>query len=244
MTVNRYKKQILVEQFGKKGQNKLLNSKVVIIGAGGLGSNSANILTRAGVGSIEIVDDDVVDITNLHRTSIFNEEDVGKSKAMVLEKRLKITNSDVVIHGTKKKVTRKNIWSLIKNADIVLDGSDNMETRFLINDVCIKQKISWVYAGVTSAIGMVMGIVPEKTPCLRCISQSIPSPIMPSNISTFGIIPGVTASIQCMEAIKILLGDDIAGLIIYDIWKQQFEITNLRRNPECICCSKHIFEFL
>ena len=244
MNIKRYKKQLLVKEFGKKEQNILKHSTVVIIGAGGLGSNSANILTRTGLGTIEIVDDDIVDITNLHRTSIFDEDDIGKPKSAILEEKLKKINSSICIKGIKARIEKENIDQIIKNADIILDGADNMKTRFLINDFSIKNNIPWVYAGVDSTVGMVMGIVPKKTPCLRCISQNIPSTPNNSEIGTFSVLPIIAASIQCMEAIKMLLGEKTTGLLIYNIWKQQFETMNLKRNPDCICCGKQTFDFL
>ncbi|RLF29448.1 MAG: NAD(P)H-binding protein [Thermoplasmata archaeon] len=244
MDIDRYKKQILVKEFSKNGQDILLQTHVVIIGAGGIGSNSSVILTRMGVGQIELIDDDVVDVTNLHRTSIFNENDVGKPKSKILEKKLGKINSDIRIVGYKKKVTRKNIEKIIRNADIVLDGTDNMQTRFLINDACIKNNIPWVYAGVRETIGMTMGIIPNKTPCLRCISNIIPSRSDPHGVAVLGNLPIVTASIQSIEAIKILLGKQPYGLIIYDLWRQHFEQIDLKKKPYCICCSRKKFEFL
>ena len=118
-----------------------------------------------------------------------------------------------------------------------------METRFLINDASIKNNIPWVYGGVAGTIGMTMGIIPGKTPCIRCISQNISSSST-SGQGTFSILPSIVASIQCMEAIKILLGEKPSGFIIYDIWKQCFEQMIIQRNPACSCCGKHSFEFL
>ena len=242
MNYERYKRQIIVKEFGKHGQDILTNKHVVIIGGGGLGSNSSDILVRIGIGSIDIVDNDSVELINLHRTSIYNEEDIGKPKSQILEEKLRLINSEVTVKGIKKRVTKENIESIVKNADIILDGTDNMETRFLINDVSVKNDIPWIYTGVHSTVGMIMGIIPKQTPCLKCISQSIPEKI--GEIPVFGNLPLTIASIQCTEAIKLLLGKQPSGLIIYDIWKQHFEQMNIKRNPECKCCSKEIFECL
>lgn len=242
MDFEKYRRQMIVTELGKKGQEILSNKHIVIIGGGGLGSNSSEIFVRLGVGNIYIYDEDKVEPSNIHRTSIFNEDDIGKSKAFILQDKLKKINSDVNICGFKEKVTKENISEVAKKADIFLDGTDNMQTRFLINDSAIKNKIPWIYAGVYSTIGMVMGVLPKKTPCLRCISQNILE--KPGEIPVLGNLPLTTASIQCTEAIKILLNKEPSGLIIYDIWRQQFEKINIKRNQNCSCCGKEIFEFL
>jgi len=242
MNSERYRRQIIIPEFGKHGQELISKKHVVIIGGGGLGSNSSEILVRLGVGHIDVVDDDTVELTNIHRTSIFNEDDVGRFKCQVLEEKLQKINSEVKIKGIQKRVTKENIQSIVKNADIILDGTDNMQTRFLINDVSIKNGIPWIYAGVYSTVGMVMGILPKQSPCLKCISQSIPEKT--GVIPVLGNLPLTTASIECTEAIKLLLGKPLSGLIIYGIWKQQFEQINIKRNPGCSCCGNEIFEFL
>lgn len=234
---------MLVPELGVKGQEMLATKKVVLIGGGGLGSNSANILARMGVGRIDIVDDDVVDITNLHRTSVFTENDVGKPKALVLEQKLSVCNSLVQVKGIQQHVTKETIESLVKHADVIVDGTDSMSLRFLINEAAVKQDIPWVYAGVYGMVGMVLGIIPQKTPCFQCVSQAIPE--QPAGeIPVWGSLPGTIASIQCNEIIKILLGKPLAGLIIYDVWKQCFETMDIQKNPTCSCCSKKKFRFL
>jgi len=242
MDLERYRRQMLVKEFGKDGQEIISKKYVVIIGCGGLGSNSSDILTRLGFGRIDVVDDDLVELTNLHRTSIFNEEDVGQYKSQILEEKLQKINSEIKVSGINKKITKENIQTTVKNADIILDGTDNMHTRFLINDISIQNGIPWIYAGVYSTVGMVMGIRPKQTPCLKCISQSIPKKT--SETPVLGNLPLTTASIECTETVKMLLGKQPSGLIIYDIWKQQFEQINIKRNPTCGCCEKEIFEFI
>lgn len=242
MNFERFQRQIIVPELGEEGQQLLSKKHLVIIGGGGLGSNSSNILTRIGIGSIDIVEDDLVELPNLYRTSIFNEEDVGRPKCQILEEKLKIINSEVKIRGIKKRATKENINSIVKNADIILDGTDNMQTRFLINDISVKNNIPWVYAGVYSTVGMVMGIRPKQSPCLKCISQSIPEKT--GEIPVLGNLPLTIASIECTEAIKLLLDKQLSGLIIYDIWNQNFEQMNIKRNPRCSCCQRGIFEFL
>ncbi|MCX6664719.1 MAG: HesA/MoeB/ThiF family protein [Euryarchaeota archaeon] len=244
-TINkeRYKKQLLVPEFSEQKQQKLQQSTVVIIGGGGLGSNSANLLARTGVGTIKIIDDDIIELSNLHRTSLFTEDDIGKTKSMILEEKLSMINSEITIKGINTKADKNNIEELVHKTDIILDGTDNIKTRLLINDASVKNNIPWVYSGVAGTIGMTMGIIPGKTPCIRCISQNISSSSN-SDQGTFSILPSIVASIQCMETIKILLGEKPSGLIIYDIWKQCFEQMNIQKNPACSCCGKHSFEFL
>jgi len=161
-----------------------------------------------------------------------------------LVEKLKTINTSIHIEGIQAHVTRENIDQIVKNADIILDGSDNMDTRFLLNDYAVKNKIPWVYAGVAETVGMVMGIIPNETPCLRCMAQTIPTTAPPADFGTFSLIPVIAASMQCMEAIKILLGEKPAGFMLYDIWKQQFETLKVQKNPGCRCCEKHSFDFL
>jgi molybdopterin/thiamine biosynthesis adenylyltransferase len=235
MSINRYKRQTLVKEFGQKAQEVLARKHAIIIGAGGLGSHSANLLTRIGIGSIDIIDHDIVDITNLHRTSVFSEQDIGKSKALILEEKLRAINTKVRVKGINQKVTSENIWPLVQYADIIIDGTDSIPLRLLINDVSIQHNIPWVYAGVYETIGMVMGILPKKTSCFQCISQEIQKS-GDQETPVLGSLPATIAAIQCNEAIKILLGKQPAGLLIYDVWNQCFDIIDIKRNPYCLMC--------
>jgi adenylyltransferase/sulfurtransferase len=190
-----------------------------------------------GIGSIDIIDDDIVDITNLYRTSVFSEYDIGKSKALSLEERLQFVNRKVQVKGINQKVTSKNIWSFVQQADVIIDGTDSIPLRLLINDISIKHNIPWVYAGVYGTIGMVMGILPKKTSCFQCIAQNIPTS-KDQEIPVFGSLPAMIAAIQCNETIKILLGRQPAGLLIYDVWNQCFDLMDIKRNPYCPMCGK------
>lgn len=242
MQLERYKRQTLVKELGEQGQQQLAEKHVVIIGGGGLGSNSAEILVRMGVGSIVVIDDDPVDITNLHRTSIFTEADIGKAKSLILEGKLQMINTQVKVHGVTLKATKENIETLFEDADIILDGTDNLETRFLINDAAVKKHVPWVYAGVYGTMGMVMGILPEKTPCLCCIAQKIPE--KQPETPVLGHLPLSIAAIQCTEALKILLEKPTAGFILYDVWKQTLDQIPIERNASCSCCVKHKYGYL
>ena len=237
MCTDRYRRQTLVKELGQKGQELLATKHAIVIGGGGLGSHSANLLVRMGIGSIDIIDDDIVDITNLHRTTVFSEHDVGKSKALILQERLQSVNTKVRVKGINQKVTSENIWSLIQHADVIIDGTDSVPLRLLINDKSIQHNIPWVYAGVYETVGMVMGILPKKTPCFQCIAQDIPEP-RAQEIPVLGSLPATIAAIQSNETIKLLLGRQPAGLLIYDVWNQCFDTMDIKRNPYCPMCGK------
>jgi adenylyltransferase/sulfurtransferase len=235
MITDRYRRQTLIKELGQKGQELLATKHVTVIGGGGLGSHSANLLVRMGVGSIDIIDNDIVDLTNLHRTSVFSEDDIGKSKALILEQRLQSVNTKVRVKGFNQKVTAKNIWSLVQNADVIIDGTDSIPLRLLINDISIQHNIPWVYAGVYETVGMVMGIHPKKTSCFRCIAQEIPK-TKAQETPVLGSLPAIIAAIQCNETIKLLLGRQPSGLLIYNVWNQCFDTLNIKRNPHCPTC--------
>jgi molybdopterin/thiamine biosynthesis adenylyltransferase len=238
MKTDRYRRQTLVKELGQKGQELLATKHATIIGGGGLGSHSANLLVRMGIGSIDIIDHDIVDITNLHRTSVFSEHDIGKLKAMILQERLQSVNTKVRVKGFNQKVTSENIWPLVMHADVILDGTDSVPLRLLINDASIQHDKPWVYAGVYETVGMVMGILPNKTPCFQCISHDIPDSST-QEIPVLGSLPATIAAIQCNETIKLLLGRKPAGLLIYDVWNQCFDTMNIKRNPHCTMCGKN-----
>jgi len=237
MGQNRYRRQTLVKELGQKGQKLLASKHIVLIGGGGLGSNSANILVRMGIGSIDIIDYDTIDLTNLHRTSVFSEKDIGRRKASVLKERLQLVNADVQIKAINRKVTSKNIESLVDTSDILIDGTDNIPLRLLLNKIALKHNIPWVYAGVHETVGMVMAIMPKKTACFHCITPNIPVQ-KTQEIPVLGSLPATIAAIQCNEAMKVLLGKRPAGLIIYDVWNQCFDVLNIKRNSYCPLCGK------
>ncbi|MFO7678400.1 MAG: HesA/MoeB/ThiF family protein [Thermoplasmatota archaeon] len=237
MDLKRYHRQTLVPEIGSKGQLLLQDKTVLIIGGGGLGSSSSEILTRMGIGKIIVVDYDFVDESNLHRTSLFSEKDIDAPKASTLKKKLQNINSKTSIQAHNKRVTKENIETFITTIDLIIDATDNIDTRFLINTISLKKNIPWVYAGVYSTVGMVMGILPKQTPCFNCLSNAV----TPQNtqIPVLGNLPMIAAGIQCTEAIKILLGKPLSGLIIYDIWKQNFDHLMIKKNPKCKSCGKN-----
>ncbi len=249
MHVNdRYSRQILLKYIREKGQKILNQSKVVIIGCGALGTTLANNLVRNGIGYIKVVDRDIVELNNLQRQNLFNEEDIGFPKASTIAKKLNKINSDIKIEYIVDDVNYKNIEKIIKNMDMVLDGTDNMLIRFLINDACEKHCIPWVYGGAIETYGMTMNIIPGKTPCFRCIIQNLPETGVLPTCDTVGVInsiPTIIASIQSTEAMKILLRKDYnKDLIIYDVWNHNFQKIKVKKKKNCKCCSKHNYEFL
>lgn len=242
MNDRRYHRQISVPELGAKGQKTLHNSSIVVIGGGGLGSHIADLLVRMGCGTLTIIDDDTVDLTNLHRTALFTEKDIGQPKAYVLEQKLSTINTASTITGIEERIDAQSIQSFTKTADLLMDGTDNMHTRFLINDSAVKYRVPWVYTGVQSTVAMIMGIIPKQTPCLHCLTSVYHDTQEPLPI--LGMLPATAASIACGEAMKLLLHQQPSGLIMYDIWNQQFDRLTVQRNTTCPCCAKDQFTSL
>lgn len=246
---SRYSRQMILPEIGRDGQKKLMDSSVVIIGCGALGNVVANNLTRAGIGKLVVVDRDIVDTVNLHRQSLFTESDIGVPKAYAIAKKLKEINSDICIEYITDDVHSDNIEKIVSDVDVVIDGTDNMDTRFVINDVCVKNDIPWVYGGAVGTYGMCMAIIPNNTPCFRCVFPHLPpAGSLPTceNAGILNTIPVVIGAMETTESIKILIRkEDIAHhLIVYDIWRQEYQVIKISRNNNCICCVRHDFEFL
>lgn len=250
-TNDRYIRQTIFAPLGAPGQARLLASRVVIIGCGANGTVMANTLARAGVGSLVIVDRDFVELNNLQRQVLFDEDDVarGTPKAIAAVEKLWRVNSSIKIESIVADVNAENIEDLIEGATLVMDGTDNFETRFLINDACVKHNIPWVYAGAVASYGMTMTIVPRETACLRCVFQREPAPGTLPTCDTAGVIGpivNVMASIASAEAIKFIAGAGKrnAGLINIDLWENSFDSFAIARNPNCICCAQNKYEYL
>jgi molybdopterin-synthase adenylyltransferase len=248
----RYARQILLAGIGEAGQQKLLRSKAVIVGCGALGTVIANTLARAGVGHLVIADRDFIELNNLQRQVLFDEEDIsrGLPKAVAAAQKLSRVNSSIRIEPVVADVHFGNIEALIRGADVVLDGTDNFEIRYLINDACLKNGIPWIYGGVIAAHGMSMTILPGKTPCLRCLFREAPPPGAAATCDTAGVlgpVVGVIASIEAAEAMKILTGQGRLneGLIAVDLWANTFEqIAIPGRADDCPACGRGNYEFL
>lgn len=249
---NRYSRQIILPNIKKAGQEKLSKATVTVIGMGALGSIISETLVRAGIGKIRIVDRDVVDLDNLHRQILYNEQMVGEPKAVVAAEYLQSINQDVNVTPYMKDLNFSNIELIVSNSNIILDGTDNLETRFLINDYSIKTGIPWIYGGVVGTQGMTMNIIPDKkssNPCFRCLVSEIPAAGSLPTCDTFGIlntVPTIIGSFQCTEAFKFILGNRNLNqkLIYYDVWTHEFRTLEIQKNDTCKCCVKHDFEYL
>lgn len=253
MNLERYSRQILFHGIGKAGQERLANSHAVIIGCGALGSMQAEMLARAGVGKLRLIDRDFVEESNLHRQIMFEERDAVERlpKAVAAANRIARINSDVQTEAVVKDVNYSNIEDLIRDADVVLDGTDNFEVRYLLNDAAVKLCKIWIYGAAVGAYGVQMTIRPSETPCLRCVFSEMPPPGTSPTCDTVGVILPIIATIasyQIAEAVKVLTGqfDKLhESLLQFDLWQNTFTRLKLReRNPDCPTCQQRKFEFL
>jgi molybdopterin/thiamine biosynthesis adenylyltransferase len=249
----RYSRQILFREIGREGQQKLIDSRVLIVGCGALGASHAEMLSRAGVGTLRIVDRDFVEFTNLQRQTLFKEEDAEQRlpKAAAAKKRIAEINSEVVIEEFVVDVNNSNVESLIKDCDLVVDGTDNFLVRYLVNDACVKNGKTWIYGAAVSSYGTTMTVIPDETPCLRCIFEDMPDAGSSPTCDTSGVIMPIIASIsavQVTEAIKLLVGDTQSlhrSLMQIDVWSNDWHRIKLgESNPDCKCCGQNEFEFL
>ncbi|MEH7074568.1 thiazole biosynthesis adenylyltransferase ThiF [Neobacillus drentensis] len=239
----RYSRQVLFSGIGKEGQAKVSSKHVLIIGAGALGSGSAEILTRAGVGKITIVDRDYVEASNLQRQQLYTEEDVAEKlpKAAAAEKRLTSINSDVEVVGIIGDATPQLLEELAAGVDLMLDATDNFETRMAMNDVSQKYNIPWIYGACVGSFGMTFSIIPGKTPCLNCLLRSIP--LQGMTCDTGGIIsPAVQMVIahQTAEALKMLVEDWDAvrtSFVSFDLWRNQYTSMKMAKAKFAGCLS-------
>ena len=249
---DRYSRQMVFNEIGQTGQEKLASSTVIIIGVGALGTHLANLLCRAGIGRLKLVDRDYVELSNLQRQTLFNEEDITNNmpKAVAAAEHLSRINSSIIIQPIVTDVNPWNIEELIKGCDLVLDGTDNMGIRLIINDACIKNGIPWIYGGAITTTGMSMNILPTKdAPCFRCAFPNASpqgSHDTCSTVGVLGMIPSIVASYQAAEAIKILIGsDDICRSLIYtDLWSNDTGYLEVKKKPDCPTCIQHKFDFL
>ncbi|MBN8628883.1 MAG: ThiF family adenylyltransferase [Planctomycetes bacterium] len=251
----RYARQMSYAPLGEEGQRRLLSSRVLICGVGALGSVLANTLARAGVGNLRIVDRDFVELNNLQRQVLFDEADVAGNlpKAIAAANKLCAINSEIEIEPIVADVGPDNIAGLCAGVDLMVDGTDNFETRFLLNDAAVKFGIPWIYGGCIGAEGQTMTILPGETPCLRCVMAEPPPPGTSPTCDTAGItspIISVIASIEAMEAMKILAGKREAiqrGLLVFDLWDnaiRSVKLDGLREAADCPTCKHRDFAWL
>jgi adenylyltransferase/sulfurtransferase len=253
--LDRYIRQMRYPPLGEAGQKRLSQARALVCGCGALGSVLANTLVRAGVGLVRIIDRDFVETTNLQRQVLFDEDDVARQlpKAIAAASKLKTINSSVVIEPTVADLDHTNIGELCDGVDAIVDGTDNFETRFLVNDAAVHYGIPWVYGGCLGAEGQTMTILPGQTACLRCLMSECPPPGTTPTCDTAGIlgpIVGVVASIQALEAIKILSGNRDAvsrNLTVIELWDNQIrqvDVSSLRDGVDCPTCRRGEFPWL
>ena len=251
--MDRYSRQILFHGIGKAGQEKLKGACVTVIGCGALGAMQAEMLARAGVGRLRLVDRDFIEASNLHRQVLYDEADAASAlpKAVAAANRLAQINSAITVEPVVRDVNYANIEALIGDADVVLDGTDNFETRYLLNDAALKLGKPWVYGAAVSAHGLQMTIRPGVTPCLRCVFADPPPPGTSPTCDTAGVILPIIATVasyQIAETLKLLTGqfDRLHGALIqFDLWQNTFTKLRLReRTPDCPACMQGRYEFL
>jgi len=253
--LSRYVRQMRYGHMGEEGQRSLASSRALICGCGALGSMLANTLVRSGVGKVRLVDRDFVELSNLHRQTLFDESDVaaGLPKAVAGADKLRKINSLVEIEPIVAHVGPENVESLCDGVDVILDGTDNFETRYLLNDAAVHLNLPWVFGGCVGAEGQTMTILPGETGCLRCLMPECPPPGTTPTCDTAGVlapIVGLIASIQAQEAIKILSGHRAAisrQLMVVDLWQNRFlqlDVRDLRDRGDCPTCRQRQFDWL
>ena len=253
--LERYSRQMRFGELGRAGQEKLLASRVLLCGVGALGTVLANTLVRAGIGFVRLVDRDFVESSNLQRQVLFDEADVASHlpKAEAAAIKLRAINSEVVIEPVVAHIDRSNIGALSADVDMILDGSDNFEIRYLINDICVRDNKPWVHGGCIGSHGQTMTIIPGKTPCLRCVFEAAPGPGEAATCDTAGVlgpIISIIASFQATETMKILGGKpeainrDLAYVDCWDNVLRKIKISRLLEVRDCPCCKQRNFEWL
>jgi molybdopterin/thiamine biosynthesis adenylyltransferase len=234
---DRYLRQTIFPEIGLKGQRKLNAASVLVAGIGGLGSLSCQYLCRAGIGRLTIIDSQDVQLTDLNRQVLYNESDLGKKKILIAEKILSAVNSEVKINSIQARIDSNNVTTLVGEIDIVVDGTDNFETRYLLNAECQKRGIPFIYGGIFGLKGSVMTIIPGQTACLACFLSKEQSTDAP--IPAIGPFVGMVASIQVMEVLKLIvgLGEPLAGkLLKVDGRTGQTRRVLIKKNPDCRVC--------
>ena len=248
----RYSRQERFSGIGPDGQRRLRAASVTVVGAGALGSVLAETMARAGVGRLAVVDRDYVEASNLQRQSLYTEDDAerGLPKAVAAETRLRAINSEVEVRGIVADFAADNASDLLAGTDLVLDGTDNFEARFLMNDVTLRAGVPWVYGACVAAHGMALLVRPRVTPCLRCVLDAKPAVGSGATCDTAGVVAPivhVVAGIQAGEALKVLAGRTealLSGLVTVDLWSGDFDVMDLRgREPWCPACTEARYDY-
>lgn len=235
--LERYDRQIRINGWSSEGQIRLKSARVMIAGIGGLGCPSALYLTAAGVGTLKLVDNEKVELSNLNRQILYWEQDIGKFKVDSAKKKLSNINQDVTIETSKETISDGNVDSLVKECDVIVDGMDNLETRFVLNRGAVRNNIPFVYGSVEGFNGHMMTIIPKKTPCLYCLYGKVPSGNV--KFAVAGPTPATVASLQSMEVIKLITGIgklSTEKLIVIDGAYMEITEIKVKRNPDCLEC--------
>ena len=244
---------MLFAGIGPEGQDRLLSSRAAIVGCGAIGAATANLLVRAGVGQLRIIDRDFVEPSNLQRQTLFDESDAQKAlpKAVAAEQKLRSINSSVAVEGIVADLNPRNVHELLGPFDLLLDGTDNFETRFLINDFAVNSARPWIYAAAVASYGLTMTIRPGLTACLSCLLESSNgTPGLEETCDTIGVlgpIVNLIASLEVAEALKLLSGRPEAlhvRLLSCDVWTGRMQCIGVARNPECRACARRDFTYL
>ena len=248
---DRYSRQTLFAGIGPAGQERLRASTVAIVGCGALGTVLANNLARAGVGHLRIADRDFIEVNNLQRQILFDEDDIARAlpKAVAGAEKLRRVNSEIVVESFVHDITTDNIADFAAGAQLILDGTDNFETRYLINDLSVKTGVPWIYNGVIAAYGVTMTVLPHDTACLRCVFPERPLPGTTPTCDTAGVLNGVVGVIAGMastEALKVLVGSPqlVRGMTWVDLWENTFDRLDVPRQPDCPACGHADYSFL
>jgi adenylyltransferase/sulfurtransferase len=250
---DRYSRQTLFAPIGSEGQARIRAARVLITGCGGLGAEVASLLARAGAGALRIVDRDVVEITNLQRQALFDEADARECipKAVAAARRLARINADVNVEPLVADLHAGNVAELLSGMDLVVDGFDNFEGRFLLNDACVRAGVPWVHGACVGSYGVSTLIVPGRTPCFRCIQPELPGPGSTPTCDTVGILgptAHLIASLEVAQALRWLVTGEVPAppvLVAADVWDMRLQRVELpARDPQCPCCGERRFEFL
>jgi len=242
----RYRRHLIIPEVGEEGQAKLLDAKVLLMGAGGLGSPAALYLAAAGVGTLGVIDMDVVDLSNLQRQVIHTTDRIGMAKTESARKSIQALNPDVKVIEFNQRLTSENVESIVSQFDLVLDGGDNFPTRYLLNDACVLLKKPNVHGSIYRFEGQVTTFVPYQGPCYRCLYPTPPPPeLAPScaEAGVLGVLPGIVGLFQANEAIKLILGKGrtlVGRLLTFDALETRFTELKLRRDPHCPVCADGI----
>jgi adenylyltransferase/sulfurtransferase len=251
VTEDRYIRQSLFEGIGPKGHHRISAARAVVVGCGAVGGVVAGCLARSGIGRLRIIDRDFVETQNLHRQRLFDEDDADRRlpKAIAAARRLGAVNSTVELEPIVRDLNPDNAVELLAGQSIILDGTDNFQTRFLLNDVALKLKIPWIYAGAVGSSVSVMPVLPGEGACLRCLMEEAPAPGSLPTCETAGVVnaaPGVAGCLESSLALRILTGDTSFGgrLVTGDVWETQFRRVNVPKRADCPACAEGELDYL